>query len=92
VLQDITFAIEPGQKVALVGPTGSGKSTLAMLLLGLYKEVKGEILYEQIPLREMNFRSIRSQFGIVSQDTFLLAGRSAKHFIDDPATQSRIDF
>ena len=74
VLQDITFAIESGQKVALVGPTGSGKSTLAMLLLGLYKEVKGEILYDQIPLHEMNFRSMRSQFGIVSQDTFLFSG------------------
>jgi len=74
VLRDITFAIEPGQKVALVGPTGSGKSTLAMLLLGLYDAVEGDILYDQIPLQEMNCRSMRNQFGIVSQDTFLFSG------------------
>jgi ABC-type bacteriocin/lantibiotic exporter with double-glycine peptidase domain len=79
VLRDITFAIEPGQKVALVGPTGSGKSTLAMLLLGLYEPVEGEILYDRIPLREMNFRSIRNQFGIVSQDTFLFSGSIRKN-------------
>ncbi|PYT07920.1 MAG: ABC transporter [Acidobacteria bacterium] len=79
VLRDITFAIEPGQKVALVGPTGSGKSTLAMLLLGLYQDVKGEILYDQIPLRKMNFRSMRNQFGIVSQDTFLFSGSIRKN-------------
>ena len=74
VLRDITFAIQPGQNVALVGPTGSGKSTLAMLLLGLYDAVGGEILYDQIPLQEMNCRSMRNQFGIVSQDTFLFSG------------------
>lgn len=74
VLRDITFAIEPGQKIALVGPTGSGKSTLAMLLLGLYQPTEGGILYDQIPLQEMNFRSMRNHFGIVSQDTFLFSG------------------
>jgi ABC-type bacteriocin/lantibiotic exporter with double-glycine peptidase domain len=74
VLRNISFSIEPGQKTALVGRTGSGKSTLAMLLLGLYEPTEGEILVEGVPLRTLNYRSIRSQFGVVLQEPFLFSG------------------
>lgn len=73
-LRDISVRIEPGQKVALVGRTGSGKSTLAMLLLGLYAPTEGEVLYDGLPLQGMNYRTVRSQLGVVLQEPFLFAG------------------
>ncbi|MGO8790099.1 MAG: peptidase domain-containing ABC transporter [Terriglobia bacterium] len=74
VLRNISLTIEPGQKVALVGCTGSGKSTLAMLLLGLYAPTEGEILYDGFPLHHLNYRALRSQFGVVLQEPFLFSG------------------
>jgi ATP-binding cassette, subfamily B, bacterial len=74
VLRNISLTIEPGQKVALAGHTGSGKSTLAMLLLGLYTQTQGEILYDGIPLQLLNYRALRSQFGVVLQEPFLFSG------------------
>jgi ABC-type bacteriocin/lantibiotic exporter with double-glycine peptidase domain len=74
VLRNLSLTIEPGQKVALVGRTGSGKSTLAMLLLGLYTPTEGEILYDDIPLERLNYRALRSQFGVVLQEPFLFNG------------------
>jgi ABC-type bacteriocin/lantibiotic exporter with double-glycine peptidase domain len=74
VLRNITLAIAPGQKVALVGPTGSGKSTLAFLLLGLHTPIEGEIYYDDIPLSQLNHRTVRQQFGVVLQDTALFSG------------------
>ena len=67
VLQDIDLHIEPGQKIALVGRTGSGKSTLGKLLIGLYTATEGEILYDDLRLNELDYRAVRSQFGIVLQ-------------------------
>jgi len=57
-----------------VGRTGSGKSTLAMLLLGLCAATEGEILYDGVPLQRMNYRALRSQFGVVLQEPFLFSG------------------
>jgi ATP-binding cassette, subfamily B, bacterial len=74
VLHNISFTIEPGQKIALVGRSGSGKSTLAKLLLGLYLPTSGEILYDNIPLQSLNWRSLRRQFGVVLQESFLFSG------------------
>ena len=74
VLRNISLSIEPGQKVALVGLTGSGKSTLTKLLLGLYLPTRGQILYDGVPLDQMNYRALRSQFGVVLQESFLFAG------------------
>jgi ABC-type bacteriocin/lantibiotic exporter with double-glycine peptidase domain len=73
VLDHISFTIYPGQKVALVGRTGSGKSTLAKLLLGLYLPTEGEILYDGIPLQTLDLQSLRSQWGVVLQDSFVFA-------------------
>lgn len=74
VLREITLSIAPGQKVALVGRTGSGKSTLARLLLGLYPPGEGTLRYDGRPLGELNYRALRSQFGIVLQDAALFSG------------------
>lgn len=74
VLKDIDIDIEPGQKIALVGRTGSGKSTLGKLLLGLHLPTSGEILYDGIPLRDLNYQAVRAQFGAVMQDSHIFSG------------------
>jgi ATP-binding cassette subfamily B protein len=79
-LSGITINVEAGQKIALVGPTGSGKSTLAMLLLGLYQPTGGCIRYDGAPLPELDYRQLRSQFGVVLQDPFMFSG-SIRHNI-----------
>jgi ABC-type bacteriocin/lantibiotic exporter with double-glycine peptidase domain len=86
VLHDVSFSIEPGQKIALVGPTGSGKSTLAMLLLGLYQPTAGEVLYDGLPLTNYNYRDLRQQFGVVLQEPFLFSGSIRQNIaLKDPA-------
>jgi len=85
-LREVSFSIEPGQKVALVGRTGSGKSTLAMLLLGLYKPTEGEILYDGLPIEGLNYRSLRSQFGVVMQEPALFSGSVRQNIaFNDPS-------
>jgi ABC-type bacteriocin/lantibiotic exporter with double-glycine peptidase domain len=73
VLNDISFSISPGQKVALVGRTGSGKSTVAKLLLGLCLPCEGEILYDGMPIQTLSFQTLRSQWGVSLQDAFLFS-------------------
>ena len=71
VLDNVSLSIWPGQKIALVGRTGSGKSTLAKLLLGLYAPTEGEILYDGVPLHQINYQDLRGRCGTVLQDAFL---------------------
>lgn len=86
VLKKISLSIEPGQKVALVGRTGSGKSTLGKLLLGLYTPSGGEILYDGLPLQTLNYRSLRSQFGVVLQESLLFSGSIRQNIaFNDPS-------
>ena len=70
ILKNITLHIRPGQKVALVGKTGSGKSTLGKLLIGLMTPTKGSILFDGIPLQQLNYQEVRRQFGVVLQNPF----------------------
>jgi ATP-binding cassette subfamily B protein len=74
VLHHIDLAVEAGQKVAIVGPSGSGKSTLGKLLLGLYVPTEGAILYDGIPLQQLNYQEVRRQFGVVLQEATLFSG------------------
>lgn len=74
VLRGLNLTIKPGQKVALVGRTASGKSTLAMLLLGLHVPTEGKIRFDGLPLAALNYRSLRSQWGVVLQEPALFSG------------------
>lgn len=73
VIDRISLAIGPGQKVALVGRTGSGKSTLAKLLLGLYSPTEGEVLYDGSPLQALDLQQVRRQWGVALQEPFLFS-------------------
>jgi ABC-type bacteriocin/lantibiotic exporter with double-glycine peptidase domain len=85
VLQDINVSIKPGQKVAIVGRTGVGKSTLGNLLLGLYTPTVGDIFYDGIPLRKLNYQSVRAQFGVVMQEANVFSGSIRENItLNDP--------
>jgi ATP-binding cassette, subfamily B, bacterial HlyB/CyaB len=80
VLENINFEIAPGQTIALVGRSGSGKTTLSKLILGLYQPLSGSILIDGQDLKNISLNSLRSQIGVVDQDTFLFSG-TVKHNI-----------
>ncbi|WP_435115242.1 ABC transporter ATP-binding protein [Halolamina sp. C58] len=79
VLENVDFEAEPGEDVALVGPTGAGKSTLLKLLLRLYDPVDGEVRIDGHDLRELSLETLRSHVGYVSQSTFLFDGTVAEN-------------
>jgi len=86
VLHDINLTAEKGQTVAIVGPTGAGKSTIVSLLARLYELREGEILIDGYNIKDVTLRSLRSQMGIVLQDSFLFSGT-----IKDNITYGKID-
>ncbi|HEK9101348.1 peptidase domain-containing ABC transporter [Bacillus thuringiensis] len=71
VLHNISLSIEPGQKIGIVGPTGSGKSSLIKLLLGLYSPSEGSIYYGSEHMNQVDYEDLRTQIGIVLQETYL---------------------
>lgn len=71
VIHDLSFTIEKGQTVALVGPSGSGKSTLASLLARFYDPLAGEVLIDGISLRDCRVADVRRMMGFVSQESIL---------------------
>ena len=73
ILKNISFAVQPGQQVAVVGPSGSGKSTLLSLILRLYDPDSGRILIDSQDLREYTLDSLRQQISVVLQDSVLFA-------------------
>jgi HlyB family type I secretion system ABC transporter len=74
VLENISFEIQPEQMVAVVGRSGSGKTTLSKLILGLYPATDGKVLIDGQDVTSISLRSLRSQIGVVDQDTFLFGG------------------
>src|SRR6204780_1523136 len=74
VLRDVSFAIDPGETVAIVGHTGAGKTTLISLLLRFYDVQKGAVTIDGIDVRDMDLADLRSRFGVVLQDPFLFSG------------------
>jgi ATP-binding cassette, subfamily B, multidrug efflux pump len=74
VLRDVTFAIEPGETVAIVGHTGAGKTTLISLLLRFYDVQKGPVRIDGVDVKDMDLADLRSRFGVVLQDPFLFSG------------------
>ena len=79
ILKDVSFAIEPGHTVAIVGHTGAGKTTLTSLMMRFYDVTAGQILLDGVDLREQDLKSLRSQFAVVLQDPFLFTGTIAEN-------------
>lgn len=73
-LNNISFETRSGQTVAFVGPSGSGKTTLVKLLVGLYQPIEGDILYNDVPSKEIDLDQLREKVGFVTQDTQLFSG------------------
>jgi ATP-binding cassette subfamily B protein len=74
VLKDISFTVEPGQSIALVGHTGSGKTTITNLLMRFYDIQHGRILLDGVDVRDWDLQSLRENFAVVLQDVFLFSG------------------
>lgn len=74
ILDDINFTIQPGESVAIVGPTGAGKSTLVNLLSRFYNPDSGQILVDGNDLQQMTIHSLRTQMGVMMQDSFIFKG------------------
>ncbi|MBP5442148.1 MAG: ABC transporter ATP-binding protein [Treponema sp.] len=74
VLDDINFTIEPGESVAIVGPTGAGKSTIVNLLSRFYNPDSGQILVDGHDLQDVTIKSLRTQMGVMMQDSFIFKG------------------
>ncbi len=77
VLHEVDLTIEPGQAVALVGPTGAGKTSIANLVARLYDVSDGAVLIDGLDVRDVTQRSLRRQMGLVPQDPFLFSGTIA---------------
>jgi ABC-type multidrug transport system fused ATPase/permease subunit len=77
VLENLSFRVEPGEQIAIVGPSGAGKTTLISLLLCFYRPTQGEIRFDGLPLREYNLSSLRARIGYVAQHIQLLSGTIA---------------
>jgi ATP-binding cassette, subfamily B, multidrug efflux pump len=74
VLRDVSFTIEPGQTVAIVGHTGAGKTTIISLLMRFYDVQKGAVRIDGVDVKEMDLADLRRRFGVVLQDPFLFTG------------------
>ncbi len=74
VLRDVSFTIEPGETIAVVGHTGAGKTTIISLLLRFYDVQKGAIRIDGVDVKEMDLDDLRRRFGVVLQDPFLFTG------------------
>jgi ATP-binding cassette subfamily B protein len=74
VLRDVSFVVEPGQRIGIVGATGSGKTTIISLLLRFYDVTRGRILVDGVDIRALDLAELRGLFGLVLQDVHLFSG------------------
>ena len=74
ILKDVTFKLDTGRSIAIVGPSGSGKSTLVNLIPRLYDAVSGEVLFDGINVKKLDLTFLRGNIGVVTQDTYLFNG------------------
>ncbi len=74
MLRDVTFAIQPGQFIGVVGPTGAGKSTIVSLIPRFYDPLSGVVRIDGKDVRDLKLKDLRDQIGYVLQDTVLFRG------------------
>jgi len=79
ILKDVSFTVEPGQTVAIVGHTGAGKTTLTSLMMRFYDVTAGQILVDGVDLRQQDLTTLRRHFAVVLQDPFLFTGTLAEN-------------
>jgi ATP-binding cassette subfamily B multidrug efflux pump len=79
ILKDVSFTVEPGQTIAIVGHTGAGKTTLTSLMMRFYDVTAGQILIDGVDLREHDLNELRQHFAVVLQDPFLFTGTIAEN-------------
>jgi len=79
VLRDISFIVEPGERMAIVGATGAGKSTIVNLLLRFYDPQRGQILLDGIDIRNLSLETLRGSMGLVLQDVYLFSASAAEN-------------
>jgi len=90
IMQDFNLTIQPGEKIAFVGPAGCGKSTIAKMLLGFNIPQRGEVTIDGININQMDIASLRRNIGVVLQDSFLFAGSVAENIaFGDPEPDMR---
>ena len=91
IISNLSFKIEPGEMVALVGPTGSGKTTLIRLLCRLYEPQKGRILIDGVNIKDIPIDELRRKLGVVLQDTFLFSGNVSDNLkLDSLISDSKV--
>jgi ATP-binding cassette subfamily B protein len=90
ILKDVSFTVEPGQTVAIVGHTGAGKTTLTSLMMRFYDVTAGQILVDGIDLRQHDLAALRQHFAVVLQDPYLFSGTIAENirFGNEAITQA----
>lgn len=90
-LSNINLKINNRDKIAFVGPSGSGKTTITKLILGLYKPSKGDVLYNGISSKDLDYDNLRKRIGLVSQETQLFAGTIRENllFVNPQATDKK---
>lgn len=91
VLQDVSFRVEPGQSLAIVGATGSGKSTIAELLARSYDPDRGRVLLDGLDIRTISLDELRRNLGVVPQETFLFSATLRENILLGAPDDGRLD-
>ena len=93
VLKDVSFVIQPGEKVAIVGATGAGKTSIISLINRMYEPTRGQILIDDIDTRQIPLEELRNRIGVVLQDVFIFSGSVQQNItLGDPdISQSNIE-